>query len=433
MSENILPINAFTPKMREIIKSYSHSKGYPEEYFITGLLAAASTSLGRSVTLTTGSYTAVGIMWCAIIGKPGVIKSEPLQDAFNPIKDIQFQYFRQYERDLSELETIKKLNPKYQTELAEPRKILLSDITPEALSITLTKNPKGCGIIYDELSGFIGRFNRYNSGADEQMFLSLFNGDTVLRSRVNGHGNAAIKYSFLSIAGTIQPGVLKSIFADKSENGFFDRWLMTYPDHHKKKYPNQNGVSHEIAAKYDTILSRLLTLDYDEYNRRSMSYSTDSYKIINEYQCKIIDIENQTENDNERSILAKMEIYLHRFSLLLQCLIYADAEYLDPADLNFVSADAANGSILLCDYYIDQAKKIRVISPVESLKNQWIDVYDKIPPPGKQFDRAFFVKVCKTFRLSQRSADLFLRDNSERSESKLFYKVNHGTYTKNVF
>lgn len=433
MSEILSPINAFQPKMQEIINHYSQVKGYPAEYFITGLLSAASTAMGRSVTLSTGNYTAIGIIWAAIVGKPGVIKSEALTDAFKPLKSVQFEYFRQHALDTAELEARKASNPKDKTELAEPRKFLLSDITPEALSMTLAANPKGCGILYDELAGFVGRFNRYNSGADEQMFLSLFNGDTIIRTRVNGHGNAAVKNTFVTIAGTIQPSVMKKVFADKADSGFFDRWLLSYPDNLKKQYPNAFGVNSKIEEQYQSVIEKLLSLDYDEFGLQSMVYNSDSFAIISKYQCELIDTQNETENDNYRSILAKMEIYLHRFSLLLQCIIYASEKYTDPLDLNFVSVDAANGAIILTEYFISEANKMRIIDPVEYLKDVWIDIYKALPSHGKNFDRSHFVKVCEKFGKKQRQADNFLKENAEHSEYKLFFKVNHGLYTKNIF
>lgn len=428
------PINAFPVEIQEIIDHYATYKGYPHEFFITAMLAAASTALGRSVILRSGPYEVVGIIWAATIAKPGLNKSAAQTDAFRPIKNAQFEILKSHERELTQLEEIKRNNPKDKTELPDPEKFLLSDITPEALSIVLSKNPKGCGIVYDELSGFVGRFNRYNAGADEQMFLSLFNGDTILRTRVNSHGNAAIKQSFLSIIGTIQPDVMKRVFADKADSGFFDRWLMCYPQDIKKPYPMNYTINPIIQNRYDSIIHRLLLLTYDGYNFTEMNYCAESYNIIYKYQCSLVDIQNATDKNSERAILAKMEVYLHRFSLLIQSLIYAsNGIHADPSFLNTVSVEAANGAIILCEYFINEAHKMRIQNPDDLLKDQWVDIYKALPSHGNKFDRLQFIKICDKFGVKARQADNFLKANADRSEEKLLFKISHGVYTKNLF
>jgi len=130
-----------------------------------------------------------------------------------------------------------------------------------------------------------------------------------------------------------------------------------------------------------------------------------------------------------------MEIYIHRFALLLQALEYADPtlQYFDPSLLKIVCDRAAIGAVILTKYFLDQAQKMRIINPVEYLKNEWIDIYKKLPEHGFNFTRTEFVKTCDEFKIKSRQADNFLRDNAERTETKLFFKVKHGIYTKNLF
>lgn len=425
------PINAFPQYIQEIIYHYSEAKGYPTDFFITAFLAAASTAMGRSVTLTSGNFSVIASIWAIVVAKKGQVKSEALTDAFKPIKNRQFLYHRQFEDDMEQVEEMRSANPKKKIKDPKPAKrILLSDTTPEKLVITLSENPKGCGIIYDELSGFIRRFDRYSSGADEEMYLSLFNGDTILRDRVQGK-SAYAKNSYLSIAGSTQISVLKSVFNGKSENGFFDRWLICQPDNLVKQYPNQYGINPVEEQKYFNIIERLLSLEYDEHNYNQMSYNEKSYPIINDYQKSMIDIENSTSDDNLRGVLAKMEIYLHRFALLLQALEYSLTG--DILDLYHVSEYSAKGAVILVKYFTSEAIKSRLVSPVEMLKDIWIDIYNALPDHGGEFNRNTFIKICLKFKVSEKAGDNFLKSHSEKSETKLFYKVKHGIYTKNLF
>jgi len=422
------PINAFPEHIQQIICHYSEAKGYPIEYFIQGFLGAASTAVGRSITLNTGNFTAIGSLWCIILGKRGYTKSEPLDDAFKPIRKYQFELLDQHRAQMDEWQEWKANHPKDKSlPPPEPPKHTINDTTPEKLVMMLAANPKGIGMVYDEIAGFVGRFNRYNAGADEQMYLTLFNGSSVMRDRMNG-ASAFAKTTYLTIIGTTQPSVLKDVFFNKSESGFFDRWLITQPDGFKKQYPNQFGVNPIEEAKYTDILTTLLRFEYDELNQWRMQYTGESYKIINDFQKYMIDQQNETDSDDYRGILAKMEIYLHKFALLLQCINYTITKEID-----HVSVEAAQGSVILVKYFIDQAQKVRIQNPVEQLKNEWPEIYNQLPSPGINFTRNEFVKKCSDFGLGESIADKFLRASADRSEKLLFYKVKQGIYTKNLF
>lgn len=429
MSEDIQhPINAFPEYVQQIIYHYAEAKGYPIEYFIQAFLAATSTALGRSVTLDTGNFTAIGSLWCIILGKKGYTKSEPLDDAFKPIRRYQFEILDKHKTEMDEYNEYKAKNPKSKLEPPpDPNKHVINDTTPEKLVMMLAANPKGIGMVYDEIAGFVGRFNRYNAGADEQMYLTLFNGSSVMRDRMNG-ASAFAKHTYLTIVGTTQPSVLKEVFFDKSDSGFFDRWLITQPDGFKKQYPNRFGINPLESDKYAKILYTLLNIPHSD-NYTQLKYSPSSYAIIFQYQKFIIDEQNETDNDDYRGILAKMEIYLHKFSLL----IYAIEVALIGGEFEDISDTAATGAVILTKYFVDQAQKVRILSPVDLLKDKWLDVYNALPEHGVKFDRKQFLKICNSFGFKDRSADNFLKEHGLRSEKSLLFKVQHGLYTKNLF
>jgi hypothetical protein len=421
------PINAFSEDMQKLIYAYSEAKGYPTEYFLQSVLGAVSTAIGRSVVLNTGNYTAIGSLWCIILGRKGYTKSESLDDAFKPIRKHQFELQDKYRGEMDEWEEWKANNPKDKSKPPpEPAKHVVNDTTPEKLVIMLSNNPKGIGMVYDEISGFVGRFNRYAAGGDEQMFLTLFNGSSVMRDRINGV-SAYAKHTYLTIIGTTQPSILNEVFSGKSQSGFFDRWIISQPDGFKKQYPNQFGINPIDEAKYERMILSLL---YQEFKGASyeMKYPPESYTIVNDFQKYMVDQQNETENDDYRGILAKMEIYLHKFALLLQCI-----EWVNGGLVEEVSPQSATGAVILTKYFIDQAQKVRIMNPIDMLKNEWKEIYMAMPEHGINFTRAQFVKKCADFGLKQRQADNFLRDNAERSETKLLYKIGQGNYTKNLF
>lgn len=426
MSENIHPINAFPPKIQEIISHYSEIKGYPIEFFMTALLTAVSTALGRAAVLDTGNFRATSILWVAIVGKPGLTKSEAQDDAFKPILKIQYA---EYSRHQEELDSC--LTEKQKRKVKPAIKYVVEDITPEALSMTLANNQRGCGMVYDELAGFVKRFDRYAVGGDEQMFLTLFNGGSINRVRVDGKSNAHSKYSFLTIVGTIQPIILNEVFNQRSDSGFFDRWLICYPDNIKKQYPGPIGLDPVKTGFYEWMIENIYNhIHLQDFNSSiQVTYSATSYEIVHTYQKEIIDIENETDNDRERSILAKLEIYLHRFALLLNTIHWASKP---EHDFNIISDEAATGAVVLTKYFLREAVKVRIKRSSDHLKDKWKLIYDAMPDPGISFDRTFFVNCCMANGIKARTADMWIKENSDKGDTKLFVKIKHGTYSKNI-
>ena len=113
--------------------------------------------------------------------------------------------------------------------------LLVTDFTPEALIEVHKFNKNGIGVYADELASWFKNFNRYNSGSEEQFWLSVWSGKPI---RINRKTSEPIFISlpFISVIGTIQPAVLKELAKDRTENGFMDRILFVIPDDLKKNY-----------------------------------------------------------------------------------------------------------------------------------------------------------------------------------------------------
>ena len=59
------------------------------------------------------------------------------------------------------------------------KRFLISDVTPEGLSLIHAQNKRGLCLWADELSAWFKNFNRYNNGSEEQFWLSVFSAKTT--------------------------------------------------------------------------------------------------------------------------------------------------------------------------------------------------------------------------------------------------------------
>jgi len=108
------------------------------------------------------------------------------------------------------------------------RRLIVEDITVEALVDVLIENPKGILIVKDELSGFIGSFDAYknskNGGKDRAAFLELYNGGPKMVDRVN-RGRMYISNWSASIIGGIQPGSMRRLMGKITDDGLLQRFI----------------------------------------------------------------------------------------------------------------------------------------------------------------------------------------------------------------
>ena len=112
-----------------------------------------------------------------------------------------------------------------------PNRCVINDVTPEKVAELLSRGPSGSLMVHDELAGWLGNFERYNSGSSARaLFLSSWNGGTFLKDRVgNGKHDADAEIRVdnlaLCILGGIQPDRLGKL-GDLTSDGLLQRFLI---------------------------------------------------------------------------------------------------------------------------------------------------------------------------------------------------------------
>jgi len=88
------------------------------------------------------------------------------------------------------------------------------------ISAIHSHNPRGLCLWVDELSAWFKNFTRYNTGSEEQFWLSAFNGSTTMSDRKNCQNSIFIKRPFISVVGTIQKRLLTELAnGERAANG----------------------------------------------------------------------------------------------------------------------------------------------------------------------------------------------------------------------
>lgn len=425
---NLFPIEIYPKAIQEIIIEIYNKQVFPIDYLGSGILSAASVSIGKSYKLEVkkNGWEEKVNLFMVIVGKPGDAKSQALKFCFNPIQIRESQLFTEYENQIKEYE--KSISDSSENKFKEKKPILkrylLSDFTPEALILHHANNKRSLCVFVDELNGWLKNFNRYNSSGEAETYLSLWSGTPITTDRASGKSQR-LSDPCLSVIGSTQISVLKDFGKDgRATNGFMDRLLFVYPTEEKILRWNKESVNKVLVDNYTTLIHNLLELgDEDSNVSIVIPMETEAKEFLFSWQ------NNRPDKfffDYERSIEIKLQQYVLRFSLILELIHSTVAN----RSINTVSIHSIKGAIKLFDYFYHNAVQVRTEimrkNYFETLTEGQKNILNELP---KTFTTAEGIKIaCKLIdgkpRISDRQFKTYLKD------LKLFKRVAHGSYEK---
>ena len=150
--ENEFPIEIFPIRIQRIISSLHDCQGYPVDYVAAAILAAIAVGIGNShLVQVKRNWLESPILYMALIGRPGAHKSHPLSFALQPFIEHDYCQNQEYQKLYAEYDRTMSMSKKERMEAGLDefpqapvrRRFLVSDITPEGLSLIHAQNPRG--------------------------------------------------------------------------------------------------------------------------------------------------------------------------------------------------------------------------------------------------------------------------------------------------
>lgn len=186
-------------------------------------------------------WTESARLWCAVVGAPSVKKSPAIKRATKRLrkidKDLHDENAKDQARHAADMERYKDakkeakktgehVNP---PEPAKNVRMVVEDITVEALSEILKDNSRGVLCIQDELSGWFGSMDAYSGGKsggkDRAHWLEAYNGGGRVVDRVM-RGSIHIPNWSVSMIGGIQPDAIRRIAQNMTDDGLMQRFMI---------------------------------------------------------------------------------------------------------------------------------------------------------------------------------------------------------------
>lgn len=489
-SENKFPVEVFPVEIQNIIHQTNECLKFPIDFIGASMLFAGSTVVGNSYKAQVMPGWVEGVtVYMALVGRAGTNKSHPLTFALQPIFDNDKRTFAKYKEARSLYQQAMMAKKGEQPEVSEKpfwKKFIINDSTPEALAEVHRYNLRGVGVYSDELAGWFKNFNRYHKGAETEFWLSNFSGKQITIDR-KSQEPVLIPTPSISVCGSIQSGILKELQKDnRGENGFIDRILFVMPEGLQKEYWSEARLSNEVVESWGKVISNLISMPMrlDEEGNPSpviLEFSSEAMELLKGWQRKNTDQCNDPDNETMASVFSKLEIYLIRFSLILQLIkravempgteipdqdklkfYFRQAAKLCHPDINdlendddtlikalnaayergslkdvesiyflltkpVIGVEAVEGAILLVEYFRNTAIKAHGIiqnsNPVETLSLDKKQLYKTLP---SQFTTEAGLLVANKLEFHERKFERFITDES------LFEKIRHGEYSKKI-
>ena len=433
---NSFPVDVFPLSVQQIITSTNEHLNFPIDFIGASLLYAVSVAVGNThIVEVKKGFQQSAVLYLAIVARAGTTKSHPLSFALQPIVEQDKRTYTEYEQLRQEHEKVISLSKKERQDQAfdEPikpvwQKLLLSDFTPEALAEVHKFNKRGIGVYVDELAGWFKNFNRYNKGSEMEFWLSQWSCKPINIDRKTGEP-IFIPLPFISVAGTIQNGILNQLAKDnRTQNGFIDRILFVVPDNIQKEYWSETDLPHVVLENWERIISNLLSLSVsnDETLNPSpevLKFTPEAKRVLFEWQRVNTDQCNEAESEALSGIFSKMDMYVLRLALILEMLRYACNE----SDKQAVSIEAVQGAVKLVEYFKNSAVKVNSIltnaSPLDKHPADKQALYKALP---NTFTTETGLQIAEGLEFKKRTFNYFL------NEKDLFTRISRGEYEKRI-
>ena len=429
--DNPFPVDIFPSPFKELIIETNKALNYPVDYTGTAILTAVSTAIGKSAKLMVKvGWFEFPALYAALVGHSGAAKSHPIDMCFQVFREIDRDAARVAELLLSEYENYMSLSKKAKENTPKPEKpvvvkTILNNFTPEILHQRLADNQRGCTVVSDELATFLDLMNNYSKGDQSSTFLSFWSNKPTSIDRVSKPIPLFISQPFLGILGSLQPRVLRRLFPPaKSDSGFLQRFLFSYIYNAMKLPISDEEIDPVVIENYNQWLREYIRLnpivlipDSCLTDPKLYYWSAEAKTFFFNWQHNNVAQVNLNQDTLLGEVLNKFDIHFIRLALIMQVM--------EDYNTNQVSLVAVKAAARLCDYFIENAKKVLEIieSPakIDMLPDDKQKFYDALP---KTFTTAEALELGYAHELKETAINVFV------TRKDLFIRVSHGKYSK---
>lgn len=328
-------------------------------------LVALMSAVGNSHTVRLKrSWKEPAVMWGIIVGLSGTLKSPAFDAAIAPLDVLQDDAFQKH-KEAMKVYKAAVAKAKEEKEDAPPKPIclryLVRDVTVEALVAVLNEQPRGVLLARDELAAFVGSFDAFKKSrdSDRAAYLEMHRAGRVVVDRKSGENRLLeVRRAAVSITGTIQPSVLRSILNEQFfASGFPARCLLALPPARPKRWKDDD-ISLETSEKVSTLFKDLVDFKMEEGREGGLlpvevALTPDA---MEEWRTFFNAHNEEAEGleEDERAAWSKIEGYTPRFALLLHLI----REVCKETSINAIEGCDVRDAVILARWFGHETRRV---------------------------------------------------------------------------
>jgi len=343
------PLEVLPTSMRDYVQAGADSIGCDPALIAPHLLASFAAAIGntRRARIKRG-WDEPPVLWMATVARSGDKKSPGCDYGLKPLNAIQYELHRrwkkdaeQYDQDVAAYKSATKQHkgqkasapPPQEPEPPVEQQIVVDDTTVEALTDVLEINPRGVICARDELSAWLGAFDRYKNlrGADKPLWLMMYGARPLsVNRKTTEKKHTYVPRAAVCLCGNIPPSVLRDrIGPDDHENGLLARLMFCMPPRNRQGMTD-SVVPDAVRDRAVAVCKELHALEFekgkdgDQYPK-AIPLSRAAYACFKSYSRRNKREMAQLEDALEAAS-SKFEGAVARFALVLHCTWRAEHE-----------------------------------------------------------------------------------------------------------
>ena len=433
-----LPLDIFPQKLQDIIFEVARIEQFDMEYLTISMLSAAATAIGNSCHIRIrGSWKSSPSLYIILIGRPGQGKTPPLDYAFRPLQEHDFQMvgkFIEENKRYAELNAGNKGNA-IDTDKPVLVQTILSDLTQEAMMRIHNDNQRGIVILVDEIMGFFNSIYRYNDSPLLTQLLTAYSGKPLKVSRCNNPVPIIIPHPCINIIGTTQTQRIGELFTKENvSSGLIDRILFLHPKSRDipKMEENQNACeqgndrAEGAYLKWKAVIDKLLSLEsnHDEkgvITPKVLDMSEDAYRCFAKWKNALVEKANSIEDERLiDSRMMKADSNVARLALIFQLLGWA----CDEIHMQHIDTRSVQAAIRMYDYLEQSYQSTKSVIQTEALpplKKAFLDLVQTEFTTADAIQAGSEIGICES---------TVKKNLAKMCEEQTIQKMGHGVYKK---
>ncbi len=357
----------------------------PQDYVAVALLASAGAALANVRWPIAGAaWSEPPILWCGLVGSPSAGKSPAIDVVCRLVQhteDLMAAGFDDLNRDYetrkhiaearreawkAEVKTAVKsgqLPSPIPTDAAEPTppmrpRIRVADATTERLGALAAALPRGLLLQRDEMSGWLGSFDRYGGGGSDRAFaIEMYGGRSYVVDRMKNPAPLRVRHLNVGVLGGVQPDKL-SVIINGPDDGLASRILWVWPET-TPLFSLAREIGTDLHAQNAFARLTDLRMGSDQFGNPEpiqVRLSADAEKALEEFG-REMDVRSREVSGLLAGSLGKARGHALRLSLVIEYLWWSgDCSGSEPDEISLDAMNAA--AAMMDDYFIPMAERV---------------------------------------------------------------------------